>query len=164
MCLSKKYIDIYLYFFKKFINMTTNDKKEINNIYSLKVNNISREITQKNSPETEKITPTGVPEVYNNSNLTLHNSGHEHETQSSNNKKNEEVNTSKNKCKKIRNYRRVDSFGNPISKKGKQKISFIDKITNNKFVEVIKIESYKAYNKMEEITHTDMKNNCCLIE
>ena len=59
---------------------------------------------------------------------------------------------------------RLDSFGNPILKHGKQKISFIDKISKNKFVDVVDIESYKTFNKMEEISSSNMQNNCCLIE
>ena len=56
----------------------------------------------------------------------------------------------------------MDTFGNPIQKKGKQKISFIDKISQNKFIEVIQIESFKAYNKIEEIAnYNNMQNNCC---
>ncbi len=58
---------------------------------------------------------------------------------------------------------RLDSFGNPILKNGRQKISFIDKISNNKFVDEIKIESFKSYNKMEEISTSNMQNTCCFI-
>ena len=43
---------------------------------------------------------------------------------------------------------RKDIFGNVI-KKGpgkRQKISFIDKISNTDFIDVVYVESYKAYN------------------
>ena len=58
--------------------------------------------------------------------------------------------------------KRVDRFGTPITHNGKQKVTFIDSITKNNFNEVIKVESFKEYNKMEEVTNT-RNNNCCLI-
>ena len=58
--------------------------------------------------------------------------------------------------------KRVDRFGEPITRGGKQKVTFIDRITKNNFHEVIKIESFKEYNKMEEVTK-NKTNNCCLI-
>ena len=58
--------------------------------------------------------------------------------------------------------KRYDIFGNLITPGGKQKISFIDKVTKNNFVEVIKIENFKEYNKMEEVPHKS-GNGCCLI-
>ena len=58
--------------------------------------------------------------------------------------------------------KRYDLFGNLIKHGGKQKISFIDRISKNNFVEVIKIDNYKEYNKMEEIK-TNKENGCCLL-
>ena len=58
--------------------------------------------------------------------------------------------------------KRVDRFNTPITKKGKQKVTFIDRITNNNFTEVIKVESFKEYNKMEEVTSNN-KNHCCVL-
>ncbi len=58
--------------------------------------------------------------------------------------------------------KRVDRFGTPIAKGGKQKVTFIDRITKNNFTYVIKVESFKEFNKMEEVSSTK-KNNCCLI-
>ena len=57
---------------------------------------------------------------------------------------------------------RLDYFGNVIMHGGKQKISFIDKISKAKFVEIINIANYKEYNKNDEQTHIQ-KNGCCLI-
>ena len=57
---------------------------------------------------------------------------------------------------------RVDRKNNPIIKGGKQKVTFIDKITNSNFTEVIKVESFKEYNKMEEVSNSH-KNNCCIL-
>ena len=60
--------------------------------------------------------------------------------------------------------KRVDRFGEPILTRlkggqGKHKVTFIDRITKNNFAEVIKIESFKEYNKMEEIS-TNSRNHC----
>ena len=48
---------------------------------------------------------------------------------------------------------RLDYFGNVITRGGKQKISFIDKISKAKFEEIINIANYKEYNKNDEQTH-----------
>ena len=57
---------------------------------------------------------------------------------------------------------RQDNFGNIITHGGKQKIAFLDKITKGNFVEVIKIENYKEYNKLEESTPSSA-NGCCIL-
>ena len=57
---------------------------------------------------------------------------------------------------------RQDNFGNIITHGGKQKIAFLDKITKGNFVEVIKIENYKEYNKLEEPTPSSA-NGCCIL-
>ena len=59
--------------------------------------------------------------------------------------------------------KRIDRFGTPIVRGGKHKVTFIDRITKNNFVEVIKIESYKEFNKMEEVSSNNRKNYCCLL-
>ena len=59
--------------------------------------------------------------------------------------------------------KRLDMFGVPILKGGKQKVTFIDKITKTNFVEVIKIESFKEFNKMEEVKSSNHRNTCCEI-
>ena len=61
------------------------------------------------------------------------------------------------------NHKRQDKYGNPITKKGNQKVTFIDRITNKKFEEVIKIESFKDYNKSEEMKSKNSFNTCCLL-
>ena len=58
--------------------------------------------------------------------------------------------------------KRVDRKNNPITKGGKQKVTFIDRITSNNFTEVIKVESFKEYNKMEEVSSSH-KNYCCIL-
>ena len=59
--------------------------------------------------------------------------------------------------------KRLDRFGCPILKGGKQRVTFIDKITKTNFVEVIKIESFKEFNKMEEVKSSNHRNTCCEI-
>ena len=61
------------------------------------------------------------------------------------------------------NNKRIDKFGNPIIKNGKQRVTFIDKITTKKFEDVIKIESYKDYNKTEEVKSKNSFNTCCFL-
>ena len=57
---------------------------------------------------------------------------------------------------------RTDKYGNPITKKGKQKISFLDKVSPSALTIIINIESFKDFNKMEEITTTGNSiNSCC---
>ena len=58
--------------------------------------------------------------------------------------------------------KRYDIFGNLMQHKGNHHVSFIDRVSKNNFVEVIKIDNYKEYNKMEEIAPTN-GNGCCVI-
>ena len=76
----------------------------------------------------------------------------------------------KNKIKKInsspsfnlRKNTRYDSNGNVITHNGKQKISFLDKVSHNGIAEVIDIDNYKEYNKVEAPS-SNPKSGCCLI-
>ena len=61
------------------------------------------------------------------------------------------------------NNKRVDKYGNPIVKKGKHRVTFIDKVTTRKFEDVIKIESFKDYNKTEEVKSKNAFNTCCFL-
>ncbi len=70
--------------------------------------------------------------------------------------------TNKERTKSKELDKRYDKFGNIISHCGKQKVSFIDKISKNNFIEVIKVDNYKEYNKMEEITPSN-RNGCCIL-
>ena len=58
--------------------------------------------------------------------------------------------------------KRVDRNNIPITKGGKQKVTFIDRVTGGGFVDVIKVESFKEYNKMEEVSSSH-KNHCCIL-
>lgn len=58
---------------------------------------------------------------------------------------------------------RVDVNGNEIKKKGKHKVSFIDKVSKHRFVHVVEIESFKEFNKEEEELYVNKNhsNSCC---
>ena len=59
---------------------------------------------------------------------------------------------------------RLDRYNCPITKKGKQKVTYIDKVTKNKLTQIIDIESFKEYNKMVEIkSSSSQKHTCCVI-
>ena len=142
-------------------------KIEENNVnYPQKNKALNRVVTQKTNAETDKLNPSGNPEIFtNNHNSVINKIIPEDEIQSINNKKEDKknenmLNSNNNNLK----GKRVDRFGNPIIKKGKQKVSFMDKMTSNNFAEIIKIESYKEYNKMEEVSTSSQQNNCCVIE
>ena len=137
-----------------------NENDEIKDKTNLKVKIIPREITKNTGTETEALSPSLNPGSSKNIN-SISNKSDPEQSIDYKNLKSFTMPNNKNKS----SYRRLDSSGNPITKNGKQKISFIDKISQNNFVEVIKIESFKAYNKMEEISnYNNMQNNCCLIE
>ena len=139
--------------------MQANNENQNSNSYPLRISIIQREKTKKTSPDTETLSPSGTPD--SNVNSVSHKlEEHEHDMQYIDFKKIKTFKISNNS----KSMSRMDAFGNPILKKGKQKISFVDKITQNNFVEVIKIESFKAYNKMEEISnYNNMQNNCCCL-
>ena len=134
--------------------MIANDKNRDNDNYPLKNKVLNRVITQKTSAETDKLNPNGIKENSNNHTSAINKLEPDQDILSSQNLM---LN------KKLKN-KRYDRYGNPIIKKGKQRVTFIDKMTPNNFVNVIKIESYKEYNKMEEVSSSNRQNNCCLIE
>ena len=139
--------------------MNENDEIKDKTINS-KAKIITREITKNTATETEVLSPSFNPGSSKNLKSVSNKSDPE---QSIDYKHLKAFTMSGNKNKS--SFRRLDSFGNPITKNGKQTISFIDKISQNSLVEVVKIESYKAYNKMEEISnYNNMQNNCCFIE
>ena len=85
-------------------------------------------------------------------------------------------NTENNKIKRVKSSKinqnnteqvqflpkRIDRFGNPIYQKGKQKVTFIDRISKTNLCEVIKVESFKEYNKLEDLGNKE-SNGCCVI-
>ena len=76
--------------------------------------------------------------------------------------KNNPTNIENNKVNKNEKGIRHDRFGNEIFRGGKYKVTFIDKVTKKNFSEVIKVENYKEYNKMEE-PKSNRGNGCCFL-
>ena len=76
--------------------------------------------------------------------------------------KNNPTNNKNNKGNKNEKGVRRDRLGNEIFRGGKYKVTFIDKVTNKNFSEVIKVENFKEYNKMEEPS-SNKGNGCCLL-
>jgi hypothetical protein len=76
--------------------------------------------------------------------------------------KNLQINSKINKVKTFDKDKRIDRYGNTIIHGGKQKVSFIDKISKNNLFEVVKVENFKQFNKMEE-TSKNIGNGCCLL-
>ena len=59
---------------------------------------------------------------------------------------------------------RFDRFNQPITRKGKQKVTFIDKVSNCNLTQNIDIESFKEFNKVENNkTSSYQQNTCCVI-
>ena len=73
-----------------------------------------------------------------------------------------EINSKINKVKTFNKEKRIDRFGNMIIHGGKQKVSFIDKVSKTNFIEEVKVENFKKFNKMEEPS-TNLGNGCCLL-
>jgi hypothetical protein len=65
----------------------------------------------------------------------------------------------------ISTNQRIDKYGNPIKKGGRQRVTFIDKINSGNFTDVIPIESFKEFNKVDEFPTTDKNafNSCCSV-
>ena len=116
-----------------------------------------RNITKNTLPDTETFKPGIRPESSNNQISLFNNISPEREV--SNN--NRSIKITQFDCT-TNNSKRTDRKGNEICKHGKQRITFCDKITNNKLVDIINIESFKQYNKIEEVNYTD-DHSCCII-
>ena len=76
--------------------------------------------------------------------------------------KNTPTSNKNSKLNKNEKVIRRDRKGNEIFHGGKYKVTFIDKVTNKNFSEVIKVENYKEYNTMEEQS-SSKGNGCCLL-
>ena len=155
-----------------------------NNVTDENKSKLKRVITEKTGPETNN---NPGNEGYNNLNSVLQKVGKDRMVQyitipktetgkiegitkkeitdkkdDDNNKDkiNLKTNVKRNNSKNLDIYfvpKRVDRNNIPITKGGKQKVTF-----KNNFTEVIKVESFKEYNKMEEVT-SSYKNNCCVL-
>ena len=132
---------------------------------NISIKNILRVKTQKSLQETDAVSPSVIPEINKNQFSLINNFIPEQEGLYGNNKNiiNKSANLSNKENNNSKNKKRVDRYGNIISPKGKQKVSFIDKISKNKLVDIINIDSYKQYNKMEEVSYCNNHNNCCFL-
>ena len=132
---------------------------------NISIKNILRVKTQKSLQETDAVSPSVIPEINKNQFSLINNFIPEQEGLYRNNKNiiNKSANLSNKENNNSKNKKRVDRYGNIISPKGKQKVSFIDKISKNKLVDIINIDSYKQYNKMEEVSNCNNHNNCCCL-
>ena len=83
-------------------------------------------------------------------------------TKNSSNSLQNSLNFTKAQTKSREIDKRYDIYGNLIEHRGKQKISFIDCVSKNSLFEIIKVDNYKEYNKIEEVSPIN-RNGCCLI-
>ena len=142
--------------------MLINEEK--NNNFDLSVNNLIRLKTSNNNHDIDTYSPTTFPDSNNNQIFLLNNKCPEKEIKSPYIKSSEKCQFKYIKINKnLSSIKRMDRNGNEICKKGKQKVTFIDKITNNNFADIINVESFKEYNKMEDVNLVE-HNGCCLIE
>ena len=144
-----------------------------NNVTDENKSKLKRVITEKTGPETNN---NPGNEGYNNLNSVLQKVGHDRMVQYITIPKTETAKIEGNTIKEIADKKddtnnednlhlkakRVDRNNIPITKGGKQQVTFIDRVTDNNFVEVIKVESFKEYNKMEEVSSSH-NNNCCIL-
>ena len=136
--------------------LSTEEKKQFVNS-----NDLIRIITPDTLPESDTFNPNNF---LDDKNSFINNSMSVKVIAQKNNKDKITYNTNNN-IKESNNSKRFDRKGNKICKNGKQKVTFIDKISNNKFAKIIQIESFKEYNKMEEIKSNCVNHNgCCLIQ
>ena len=131
------------------INLNENKLKEIEEASTRKKNEVI-------SKDNDKIGFNNLISNNNTKNITNNlNKNNLHDKNNSTNDKN-------NKLKKNEKGVRKDRSGNEIIHGGKYKVTFIDELTKKNFSEVIKVENYKEYNKMEEPISSE-GNGCCLL-
>ena len=126
------------------INLNENKLKEIGKETSTKNKN---EAISKDNDNIKNIANKEITNNLNKNNLD---------------DKNNQINNKNNKLNKDEKVVRRDRLGNEIIRGGKYKVTFIDKVTKKNFSEVIKVENYKEYNKMEEPSNS-RGNGCCLL-
>jgi hypothetical protein len=134
------------------INLNEKKIKEIENEASTRKKN---EVTSKDN---DNIGFNNLNPNNNTKNITnkeIANNLNKNDLDDKNNNKN-------NKLNKNEKSVRRDRLGNEIFHGGKYKVTFIDKVTKKNFSEVIKVENYKEYNKMEE-PNSSRGNGCCLL-
>ena len=138
----------------------------------IKLDNLLKELNKeskenkKENPPTSKQENISFNEINQNKNTQKKDSVNKINNQSTERdrvkEKNVISNSKINKAKTFETGKRTDRFGNMIIHGGNHKVTFIDRVSKNNFTEVVKVENYKEYNKMEEITN-NKGNGCCLI-
>ena len=121
---------------------------------------------QKENPPTSKqenISYNEVNQKNNTQKKDLANKNNNQNTERDRVKEKNVISNSKiNKAKTFETGKRTDRFGNMIIHGGNHKVTFIDRVSKNNFTEVVKVENYKEYNKMEDSSN-NKGNGCCLI-
>ena len=121
---------------------------------------------QKENPPTSKQENISFKEINQNNNTQkkdLTNKNNNPNSEKNRDKEKNAISNSKiNKAKTFETRKRTDRFGNMIIHGGNHKVTFIDRVSKNNFTEVVKVENYKEYNKMEEI-YNNKGNGCCFI-
>ena len=132
----------------------------------LKELNKESKTNQKENPPISKQENISFKEINQNNNTQkkdLTNKNNNPNSEKNRDKEKNAISNSKiNKAKTFETRKRTDRFGNMIIHGGNHKVTFIDRVSKNNFTEVVKVENYKEYNKMEEITN-NKGNGCCFI-
>ena len=119
---------------------------------------------QKDNPSASNQEKIDFNEINKNNNIS------NNDLENKNNNKNTDMDKEKKdisnskiyKAKTFETGKRVDKYGNKIIHGGNHKVTFIDRVSKNNFTEVVKVENYKEYNKMEEPSN-NRGNGCCFI-
>ena len=120
---------------------------------------------QKENPPTSKQENISFKEINQNNNTQkkdLAKNNNKNTDRDRDKEKNVISNSKINKAKTFETGKRTDRFGNMIIHGGNHKVTFIDRVSKNNFTEVVKVENFKEYNKMEDISN-NKGNGCCFI-
>ena len=120
---------------------------------------------QKENPPTskqEKLSFNEVNQKNNTQKKDLAKNNNKNTDRDRDKEKNVISNSKINKAKTFETGKRTDRFGNMIIHGGNHKVTFIDRVSKNNFTEVVKVENFKEYNKMEDISN-NKGNGCCFI-
>ena len=117
---------------------------------------------QKENPPTSKQENISFKDINQNNNIPKKDLANKNNNTDREKEKNVISNSILNKAKTFETRKRLDRFGNMIIHGGNHKVTFIDRVSKNNFTEVVKVENFKEYNKMEE-TSNNRGNGCCFI-
>ena len=126
--------------------------------------------TKQKEPDSKKqeiiglndISPNDIINKKSTEDIIKENKQNNNNNNNINDKQKKNINNSKiSKSKTFETGKRKDRYGNMIIHGGKQKVTFIDRVSNYNFTEVVKVENYKEYNKMEEPTESGNRGFIC---